>query len=96
MTKPLTRAGIAKSVHNQLGLTKKECAEMIETLLETIKSTLASGEDVLISGFGKFNVKEKGERRGRNPATGDDAMVSARKVVRFKCSERLRDKVNGG
>jgi integration host factor subunit alpha len=64
--------------------------------LEIIKSTLESGEDILISGFGKFNVKEKGERRGRNPSTGDDAIVSARKVVRFKCSGKLRSKVNGG
>jgi integration host factor subunit alpha len=68
---------------------------MVETLLEIIKSTLASGENVMISGFGKFEVKSKKERRGRNPATGEDAMVSARRVVRFKCSGRLREKING-
>ncbi len=96
MSNPLTKAVIVESVHNRLRIPKKECIEIIETLLETIKSTLSSGEDILISGFGKFNVKEKGERRGRNPATGDDAMVSARKVVTFKSSGRLRDKVNGG
>ena len=60
-----------------------------------MKATLASGEDVLISGFGKFNVKDKKERRGRNPATDEDIILPPRKVVRFKCSGKLRDKVNG-
>ena len=95
MPKPLTKATIVESVQNQLGLPKKECVEMVETLLEIIKSTLASGEDVLISGFGKFNVKNKKERRGRNPATGEDKILAARRVVTFKCSAKLRDKVSG-
>ena len=95
MSQPLTRAVIVESVHNQLGLSKKECAEMVETLLEIIKSTLSSGEDVLISGFGKFCVKEKKERRGRNPATGDDMMLAPRRVVTFKGSGKLREKING-
>jgi len=60
-----------------------------------MKSTLASGEDVLISGFGKFCVKEKAERKGRNPATGEDMMLAPRRVVAFKCSGKLRDKING-
>jgi integration host factor subunit alpha len=67
---------------------------MIETLLELIKFTLASGEDVLISGFGKFCVNEKRQRKGRNPATGEDMMLAARRVVTFKCSGQLRDKIN--
>ena len=62
-------------------------------MLEIIKSKIASGEDVLISGFGKFCVKEKHERKGRNPATGEAMMLEARKVVTFKCSGRLRDKI---
>jgi integration host factor subunit alpha len=62
MSKPLTKAVIVESVHNHLALSKKECSEMVETLLEIIKSTLVSGEDVMISGFGKFNVKDKKER----------------------------------
>jgi len=95
MSQPLTKAIIVESVNNQLGLSKKECAEMVETFLGIIKSTLASGEDVLISGFGKFNVKDKKERKGRNPATDEDMILSARKVVTFKCSGKLRDKVNG-
>jgi integration host factor subunit alpha len=69
---------------------------VIESLLEIIKKTLENGEDVLISRFGKFSVKDKGERRGaRNFATGDNLTLNARRVVRFRCSERLREKVNG-
>lgn len=79
---------------NQIGFTKKRSTEVIESLLETIKASLASGEDVLVSGFGKFCVKEKRERRGRNPATGQDLTLKARKVVTFKCSGKLRDKIN--
>jgi integration host factor subunit alpha len=67
---------------------------VIETLIGLIKTKLAAGEDVLISGFGKFCVKEKKERRGRNPATGEAMMLEARKVVTFKCSGQLRDKIN--
>ena len=95
MPKTLTRVDIVESAHNRLGLPKKECAEVVETLLEIIKSTLASGDDVLISGFGKFNVKDKKERRGRNPATDEDLVLPARRVVKFRCSAKLRDKVNG-
>jgi integration host factor subunit alpha len=67
-----------------------------ESLLEIIKKTLESGEDILISGFGKFCVKEKKERRGRNPQTGDDLMHEPRRVMTFKCSGRLKYKINGG
>ena len=67
----------------------------IETVLGIIKSTLTSGEDFLISGFGKFCVKEKRERKGRNPVTGDDMILAPRRVVSFKCSGKLRDKING-
>jgi len=76
------------------GLTKQQGTEIIETLIEIIKSTLETGEDVLISGFGKFCVREKSERKGRNPATGNDLMLSPRKVVTFKCSGKLRDRIN--
>jgi integration host factor subunit alpha len=67
---------------------------VVDSLLEIIKRTLENSEDVLISGFGKFCVKDKRERRGRNPQTGDDMMLGERRVVRFKCSGRLRDKIN--
>lgn len=92
----LTKADIIQSVHNQLGFPQKQSAEIMEILLETIKGSLESGEDVLVSGFGKFCVKAKKERRGRNPATGDDLMLESRKVVIFRCSHKLRDKINGG
>jgi len=91
----LTKAQIVDIIHGQVGFTKNRSAELVETLLEIVKQTLEDGEDVLISGFGKFCVKQKRERRGRNPATGEDLMLSPRKVVTFKCSGLLRDKING-
>ena len=91
----LTKIQIIESIQNQTGFPKNKSTDIIESLLEIIKSTLASGEDVLISGFGKFNVREKKERKGRNPSTGEDMMLSPRKVVTFKCSGKLRDRING-
>ncbi len=90
----LTKNDIVMKVH-ELGFTKKKSVETVESLLEIIKKTLESGEDVLISGFGKFCVKNKKERRGRNPATGSDLILRQRKVVTFKCSGKLREKING-
>lgn len=91
----LTKIQIVESIHNQIGFTQKRASEIVETFLELIKNTLESGEDVLISGFGKFCVKEKKERKGRNPATGDTMMLAPRKIVTFKCSGKLRDRING-
>ncbi len=91
----LTKIQIVESIQNETGFPKNRSLEMVETLLEIIKITLASGEDVLISGFGKFCVKEKKERKGRNPATGEDLMLKPRKVVTFKCSGKLKARVNG-
>ena len=82
----LTKVQIVESIRNQTGFPKNRSSEIVETLLEIIKSTLESREDVMISGFGKFCVREKAERKGRNPATGDDLMLRARKVVTFRCS----------
>ena len=76
------------------GITKRQATQTVESLLETIKYTLENGEDVLISGFGKFSVKEKKERRGRNPQTGQDLMLDKRKVVTFNCSGVLKDRLN--
>jgi len=90
----LTKTDIVNSVKDKIGFTRKQSIETVETLLEIIKSTLESGEDVLISGFGKFCVRDKKERRGRNPATGDDLMLRPRRVVTFKCSGKLRERVN--
>ena len=83
-----------KALAKENGFQKNQSIEIVETLLEIIKSKLASGEDVLVSGFGKFCVIEKQERRGRNPATGEDMMLDARRVVTFKCSGKLREKIN--
>jgi integration host factor subunit alpha len=90
----LTKNDIVAAVH-ELGFTKKKSVDIIETLLEIIKSALGKKEDVLISGFGKFCVKEKNKRKGRNPATGDDLTLRERRVVTFKCSGKLRKKING-
>ena len=89
-----TKAHLINAVAETNGFPRNKASETVESLLEIIKSTLASGEDVLVSGFGKFCVKRKAERRGRNPATGGDMMLVARKVVTFNCSGKLRDKIN--
>ena len=92
---PCTKDHIVNSIYNQLDLPKNTSIEIVESLLEIIKKTLASGEDVLISGFGKFCVRGKEKRRGRNPQTGEDMTLRSRRVVTFKCSGVLRDKING-
>jgi integration host factor subunit alpha len=91
----LTKADIVRTVEETNGFSKKKAIETVEILLEIIKGTLASGEDVLVSGFGKFQVREKSERKGRNPATGESMMLRPRRVVTFRCSGSLRDKING-
>ena len=91
----LTKAHIVETLAKQNCYTKKQSVQMVETLLELIKRSLESGEDVLISGFGKFCMKEKKQRRGRNPSTGEDMTLEPRKVVTFTCSRKLRDKTNG-
>lgn len=90
----LTKAKIVDTVNDELGFPKNKSAELLEILLEQIKNTLEKGEDVLISGFGKFCVKDKKQRRGRNPATGNDMILDRRRVVTFRCSHLLRDKIN--
>jgi len=90
----LTKALIIESISTQTGFSKNKSTEIIEIILETIKRSVESGDDVLISGFGKFCVKNKSERRGRNPATGEDMMLSPRRVVTFRCSKSLRAKIN--
>ena len=89
----LTKSDIVTKVH-ELGFTKKKAVDTVESLLEIIKGSLAQGDDVLVSGFGKFCVKDKKQRRGRNPATGSDLILRERKVVTFKCSGKLRNRVN--
>ena len=91
----LTKSDLIDSVSSESGFTKKQSTDIVETIIHTIKDNLATGEDVLISGFGKLCVKQKAERKGRNPATREALMLPARKVVTFKCSGKLRDRING-
>jgi integration host factor subunit alpha len=94
-TGTLTKAHIINAVTEQNGYVHSKSVETVEILLELIKSTLESGEDVLISNFGKFCVKKKRERRGRNPSTGEDMMMAPRKRIVFRWSGKLREKING-
>ena len=93
-TGTLTKARIVEAIVETNGYTQQKAHETIEILLELIKRSLESGENVLISGFGKFCVNQKRERRGRNPATGKDMMLAPRKTVTFRCSRKLRVKLN--
>jgi len=94
MPNTLTKADIIEAIQNENGYSRKQSSEVTEILLEIIKQVLESGEDVMISSFGKFQVKSKKERIGRNPATGEGLILSPRRIVTFKCSERLRDRIN--
>ncbi len=91
----LTKSDIVDSISKQQKISKRNSVHLFESILTLIKPTLESGEDVLISGFGKFCVKNKNERRGRNPQTGKDKMLGAKRVVIFRCSQVLREKING-
>jgi integration host factor subunit alpha len=91
----LTKANLSESICSQCGFSKTKSTELVETILEIIKGSLEGGEDVLISSFGKFCVKDKRERRGRNPATGNDMTLGERRVVLFRSSGKLREKIDG-
>lgn len=91
----LTKAQIVDAIPDAVGFPRTRSAEIVENLLEIVKRSLGKGEDVLISGFGKFCVRDKGARRGRNPATGEGMLLDERRVVVFRCSKILREKVNG-
>jgi len=89
----LTKADIVEEV-SKIGFSKNTSVHLVERVLEIIKATLGRGEDLLVSGFGKFYLRLKAERTGRNPGTGVEAIVTERRVVRFKCSGKLRDRIN--
>jgi len=91
----LTKSDIISKVSTETGLTNQKSIEAVENIIEIIKSTLESGEEFLFSGFGKFSIQQKDERKGRNPATGNDMMLPAREVVTFTCSGKLRERING-
>jgi len=92
--KTLTKAEFVESVYSAVGLSRRDSADVVEMLFESIKETLARGEAVKISGFGNFVVREKKARIGRNPQTGDDINISARRVLTFKPSQVLKDQLN--
>jgi integration host factor subunit alpha len=91
----LTKDHLIESIRKCLDISKFESSRILESVLETIKTSLSNGEDVLISGFGKFIVKEKAARKGRNPATGEDLTLDSRRVITFKCSPVIKERVNG-
>lgn len=91
----LTKQTIIEKISEEIEQSPSEAKDTIEHLLEIMKSTLAPGEDIMISGFGKFQVNEKAPRKGRNPATGREMMLKKRRVVTFKVAGKLRDRMNG-
>ncbi len=91
----MTKAEITRAVHERVGLSKKESGQIVDAVLDTIRQTLAHGEDVKISGFGHFRIRNKHPRRGRNPKTGDEVIISSRRVVTFRASRLLKRKVLG-
>ena len=90
----LTKDKLVIRLQTQLGLTKPESRQMVERLFGLMKDTLTNGEDLLVSGFGKFSVRKKNERRGRNPQTRESLILPARKVLVFKASGVLRERIN--
>ncbi|RMG91521.1 MAG: integration host factor subunit alpha [Zetaproteobacteria bacterium] len=92
----MTKMEIANLVHERVGLSKKESAELVDDILECIRSSLASHENVKLSGFGHFRIRHKHERRGRNPKTGQEIMITPRSVVTFRASPLLKAKLNQG
>jgi integration host factor subunit alpha len=92
----MTKADIIEAVYEQIGFSKKEAAEVVELVFETMKDTLADGEKIKISGFGNFMVRPKRARTGRNPQTGEQITISARRVLTFKPSQVLKDSLNDG
>ena len=90
----ITKTTIIEKISEKINLEPSRAKDTVEHLLEIMKSTLTSGEDIMLSGFGKFQVNEKAARRGRNPATGEDMILKKRRVVTFNCAGSLRDRMN--
>lgn len=91
----MTKADIIRNVHERIGISKSDAARLVESVFDIIKDTLAGGEDVKISGFGKLSIRNKTARRGRNPQTGKEIEISARRVLTFKSSQVLKKALNG-
>jgi len=91
----MTKADIVEKVAEQCGISKKDSIDMVESVFSVLKTTLENGEDIKISGFGKFEVKTKHERKGRNPQTGESIIIDARRILSFKPSNILKNAVQG-
>ena len=91
----LTKTDLIKAVQYKLGVTNNDAKEICESVFDIIKESLEKGDDVMISGFGKFSVSDKGERRGRNPQTGEIMIIESRRVATFKSSGRMKERLNG-
>ncbi|HOO82758.1 MAG TPA: integration host factor subunit alpha [Alphaproteobacteria bacterium] len=92
----ITRADLAEAVYEEVGLSRNESSDLVEAVIDEISDELVKGENVKISSFGSFSVREKGERIGRNPKTGVDVPISPRKVLVFRASHVLKDRINSG
>lgn len=92
---PLTKRELIYSLYTDLNIPKKKCVCIVDSIFDIMKEELANGNDVMISGFGKWSVKSKKERRGRNPQTGEDMVIDARKIITFRGSHVLRSELNG-
>jgi len=91
----ITRADLAESVYQQVGLSRNESADLVEAILDEVANRLVAGENVKISSFGSFSIRQKGERIGRNPKTGVEVPILPRKVLVFRASHVLKDRING-
>ncbi len=95
-SRTITRADLAEAVYEEVGLSRNESADLVEAVLDEISDALVKGDNVKISSFGSFAVREKGERIGRNPKTGVEVPILPRKVLVFRASHVLKDRINGG
>ena len=91
----VTKDSLVEMVHNEIGLNKREAKELIEAFFEQIKKSLEEGNDIKLSGFGNFNLRDKAPRPGRNPKTGDEVTISSRRVVTFKSGLKLKSRLEG-
>jgi integration host factor subunit alpha len=92
----VTRADLSESIHNEIGLSRSECAGLVEDILARMSDALAKGENVKISGFGTFILRDKNQRIGRNPKTGVEVPIAPRRVLTFRASQKLRDRIGKG
>ncbi len=96
MSKPVIRADIAEAIYQEIGLSRNESAGIVRTIIEEVLQSLESGNNVKISSFGSFTLKQKRQRIGRNPKTGDEVPITPRRVLSFRASHILKEKVNSG